>query len=199
MWREVFHRAGRQGAAAAFLAVVALLGGCADLLPKGRSEIGTPWQSFDDGKRVVESILPFTTRRADLAEMGLDPYKNPSMTLLNYSDILQRFAVGNVLRADELDPGIAACLKGGKRCTGYALAVRKVRTDRTGNFWLDSLRFDRRTETTGWSFNALILLVDDLVVYTLYGGQPNIREQEVSRNPLGPLQGWGDAVPGMIY
>jgi hypothetical protein len=31
-----------------------------------------------------------------------------------------------------------------------------------------------------------------MVVYAVYGGQPTIHEVEVERNPLGPLQGWGD-------
>jgi hypothetical protein len=32
-------------------------------------------------------------------------------------------------------------------------------------------------------------------VYTLYGGQPMVRQQEVSRQPLGPAQNLGEAVP----
>jgi hypothetical protein len=41
--------------------------------------------------------------------------------------------------------------------------------------------------------------VDDLVVFTLYGGQPQVHEQEVSRNPIGPLQGWGERiVPAIV-
>jgi hypothetical protein len=60
---------------------------------------------------------------------------------------------------------------------------------------MDILNFRRETDITGWTFNALILMVDSLVVYTLYGGQPRIHEQEVSRNPLGPIQ---EAVPGLV-
>jgi hypothetical protein len=45
---------------------------------------------------------------------------------------------------------------------------------------------------TGWNFNALVIFVNDLAVYAVYGGQPVIHELEVERNPLGPLQGWGD-------
>ena len=84
------------------------------------------------------------------------------------------------------------CLKAGKACNAYQLNVRRTYRDRTGNFWLDALRFNRRTDVTGWSFNALILFVDDLAVYAVYGGQPTVHEVEVEKNPLGPLQGWGD-------
>jgi hypothetical protein len=66
-------------------------------------------------------------------------------------------------------------------------------------FWLDSFSFKRETDMTGWRFNALVLFVGDLVVYTLHGGQPRVHEKEVTRNPLGPLQGWGQQVtPGLI-
>jgi hypothetical protein len=33
-------------------------------------------------------------------------------------------------------------------------------------------------------------------VYAVYGGQPTVHETEVNRNPLGPLQGWGDWAVG---
>jgi hypothetical protein len=50
----------------------------------------------------------------------------------------------------------------------------------------------------GWSFHALILAVDGRVVYVLHGGEPIIKEQETNKQPLGPLQGWGDAIPGYL-
>ncbi|MBS1135849.1 MAG: hypothetical protein H6R02_2990, partial [Burkholderiaceae bacterium] len=65
-------------------------------------------------------------------------------------------------------------------------------------FWLDAFRFRRETESRGWTFTALILFVQDRAVYAVYGGQPNVLELQVDRNPLGPLQGWGDWVVGAI-
>jgi hypothetical protein len=47
---------------------------------------------------------------------------------------------------------------------------------------------------TGWRFNALILFVDDLVVYRSWGGQPAVNEVEVTSNPLGPLQDVGPSL-----
>lgn len=38
---------------------------------------------------------------------------------------------------------------------------------------------------------ALLVFVDDQLVYELLGGQPTIQEVEAHSNPLGPLQGWG--------
>ena len=96
--------------------------------------------------------------------------------------------------AAELDEGVRQCLKAGRRCSGYAVAVRKVSSDRVGNFWLDAFNFKRETYTTGWSVDALLVFVDDVLVYGLVGGQPTIKQFSVTRNPLGPLQGWGDYV-----
>ena len=73
-----------------------------------------------------------------------------------------------------------------------------MKRTRVGNYWLDSLQFYRVTDVTGWSFNALVLIVDGRAVYVIYGGQPLVREQETNKQPLGPLQGWGDALPGLF-
>ena len=60
----------------------------------------------------------------------------------------------------------------------------------------DFTNFSRRSETTGWRFNALVLLVNDVVVYRAWGGQPRVMEVEISTNPLGPLQDM--AVSGVL-
>ncbi len=183
------------------LAVTAALGlsaGCQALLPEAASRTDVSWQSFEEARSAIESIEPYVTRREDLVAMGLDPATNAAITILSYSEVLQRFAAGSALRPEDYDRGIRDCLTAGKECVGYALQIRRVRRERVGNFWLDSLNFRRETDITGWSFNALVILVDDRVVYTLHGGQPRIHEQERVRNPLGPLQGWGDQVPHFV-
>ena len=74
----------------------------------------------------------------------------------------------------------------------HSIAIRDVKSRRVGNFWLDTFNFVRVTDSTGWDYNALILFIDDRVVYTLDGGQPRISKRDRTRNPLGPLQTWGD-------
>ena len=174
------------------------LAGCQSLLPDGRVESGLSWGSYDDARDAIEGIVPFSTRKAELHEAGLDPRQNPAISILSYPDILQRFATGTAVRAEDLDPGIRKCLAAGKACIGYWIQIRKVRRERIGNFWLDSLAFRREVDITGWSFNALVLMVDDLVVYTVHGGQPGIKDRELVRNPLGPLQAWGEQVPVLL-
>lgn len=196
--RQCVRAARRLAALGAAAAILALAAGCQALLPDAASRTDIAWQSYDEARKAIERIQPYESTRADLTAMGLDPGSNAAMTILGYSEILQRFAAGSALRPEDYERGIRDCLSAGKRCVGYALQTRKVRRDRVGNFWLDSLNFHRETHVTGWSFNALLLLVDEQVVYTLYGGQPRIREVERVRNPLGPLQGWGDQVPHFI-
>ena len=176
----------------------ALLAGCASLLPRGVQEVESPWHSFEDARDTIEKIVPDRTTAAELRDLAIDPYANSNVQLLTYSDILLRFqGAGSVPEA--VDSGLRRCLEAGKGCTGYAIAVKEIHHDRVGNFWLDTLGFKRVTDVHGWSFNALILLVDGRVVYTLYGGHSNVKEQEVARQPLGPVQSLGDAVPSVWH
>ncbi len=181
------------------LCCVPFVAACAALLPTSENITKDGWSSFQEARDTIERIVPFTTRKADLLALGIDPYANPAVTILNYSDIMQRFATGSAVQREDLDRGILQCLGASKACQGYAINVKRINRDRTGNFWLDSFNFKREVNVTGWTFNAIIVLVGDLVVHTLYGGQPIVHEREVSRNPLGPLQSWGDRVIPAIY
>lgn len=176
------------------LAAALLLGGCTHLLPTSRSETTSPWRSYDEARIAVEAIVPGTTTVDDLRAIGLDPRSSPNLQVLTYSDILLRFPVHDGAY-DRLDAGLRECLEAGKACTGYFIDVHDVHRDRVGGFWADTLGFKRETKVSGWSFNALVLMVDERAVYTLYGGRPSVSEQEVARNPLGPAQDLGDAVP----
>ena len=178
---------------------LASLAACASWLPKSHTVTLVSWTSFDEAKAAIDKIVPYQSRRAELAAQGIDPVENPAITILNYSDIAQRFAMGAIVGADQLDRGIRECLIAGKSCTGYQIEARRRNRNRVGNFWLDSFNFVREVDVSGWSFKATILFVDDLAVYTIYGGQPLVHEQEIVRNPLGPLQGWGGIVqPGLV-
>lgn len=174
--------------------LVAALAGCAALLPKSKAETESAWQSFGEARAAIERIEPFKTTRADLRAAGIGTENDPTITLLSHVDIAVRFPIGGVLREQDVDPGVRDCLRAGKACNAYLINVKRTNRDRIGNFWLDALRFRREIDVRGWSFNALVIFVDDLAVYAVYGGQPAIHELELERNPLGPLQGWGDWV-----
>ena len=187
----------RPRALAPLLAAAALAGGCSELLPKSQAEVRSEWNSFDEARTAIERIVPGRSTSADLKAAGIDPYASANVQVLTFSDIALRFPL-NTLPAGAEDAGLRECFAAGRGCTGYSIAVREVKRDRVGPFWQDALGFRRVTDVSGWSFNALVLLVDDRVVYTLYGGQPNLREQEVTRQPLGPVQNFGESVGNLV-
>lgn len=169
-----------------------VLAACTTLLPTAKTEIVSAWTSYDDAVKSLGAIAPYTATRADVHGQGLDPHLNPAITVLHFADVLQRFSAAAQIKPEDLDRGISDCLHAGKKCNGYAIAVKKVDRKRIGNFWLDTLNFKRETVSLGWSVDALLVFVDDQLVYELVGGQPTIDEYELRRNPLGPLQGWSE-------
>jgi hypothetical protein len=200
MERATPHRPNLPGAGSWLACAVAalLLSGCAELLPKASSQIASPWHSYEEALAAIQRIAPYRSTAADLKTLGFDPFVTPNVQLLNFSDIVLRFPVSANLPLDRLDKGLRECFEAGKECLGYSVNIRETKRDRVGDFWLDSLQFYRVTDVKGWSFNALVLLVDERVVYVIHGGQPVILEKETNKQPLGPLQGWGDIVPGLF-
>lgn len=173
---------------------VALLGqGCTTLLPQTHTESPT-FQTFDEARQALETLVPNQSTLATLAETGLTPAKQPNTSILTHADVVRRVVNGSVLSKDELDVGIVTCINARNACRGWEFNVARITKARTGSFWADFTNFKRRTETTGWRFNALILLVNDVVVYRGWGGQPVIHEVEVNTNPLGPFQDMGLSV-----
>lgn len=166
---------------------VALGAGCSSLLPKGKTETAAPFKTFEEGKRTFDSIEPGRTTLQELKLLGYDPYVNPNVTVLNYSDVLNKYAP-NAARDEYLEPGIRECLRLQSKCSAYSIEHRQVRRDRVGNFFLDLINYERRTEITGWRFAAVVVVVEDRVVHKAWSGIPAISESEESLNPLGPLQ-----------
>lgn len=174
------------------LSLVLLTSACSSLLPKARTD-STSFQSFDEARAAIEELVPMKSDRASLEKNGLNPAKQPNTTILTHSDVVRRFVPSTLLKREDLDPGILACLEARDACRGLEIIVAKIARNRTGNFFADFINFRRRTETTGWRFTALILFVNDVVVYRAWGGQPAVNEVEVTTNPLGPFQDIGPA------
>lgn len=176
---------------------VLFLTGCAALLPKTANITPSKYAAYDDAAAAVENLTPGKASRAEVHLLGFDPKKDSGLTVLTYADVLSRFPVAGVSTATDTS-GIRKCVAAEERCSGYLIIQRFVNRDRVGNFWLDSFRFRQEIQTAGWSITAFILFVDDTVVFRQVGGSPVINELEVNKNPLGPLQGWGDKVVGAI-
>lgn len=178
---------------ATWIALALSTGGCSSLLPKTVSQSPT-FQSFEEAKNAIESLVPRTSNLQALTEKGLIPAKQPNTVILTHADVVRRMVNGSVMAKDDLDPGIVACINAKSSCKGWEFSVASITKARTGNFWTDFANFNRKTETTGWRFKGLVLLVNDVVVYRGWGGQPDINEVEISTNPLGPFQDMGPSI-----
>ncbi len=160
------------------------------MLPQSQNE-SSSFNTFDEARAAIDGLRPMQSNLATLTALGIDPAKYPNTTLLTHADVVRRFVPGSVLNKQDLDAGIVSCLEARDACRGMDVVAARISKRRTGNFFADFFNFSRRTDTTGWRFNAVILLVDDVVVYRTWGGQPLLNESEVHTNPLGPLQDVG--------
>jgi hypothetical protein len=168
--------------------------GCFSLLPSTKTKIQSQWQSFDAAKTSFDKVTPYQTTEADLKTLGFDPYTSPNIKILTYLDVMNRFMPNPSIKKEELDEGIQYCIDSREYCKALEFQPSHVNTQRQGNVVLDVLNFQRKVEQTGWEFQAFIVLIDDVVVYKLWGGKPAIDEYREAKNPLGPLQ---DAGAGM--
>ena len=172
----------------------ALSSACTTLLPAEETESRTHWSTFEEARATYERITPMETTVNELREIGLDPYQDANIAILNYADLLRRLVGNSGVPFEVLDIPLRDYLEEGGHCTAYEIDVKHIERKREGSFWLDFLTFRRTTNVTGWRFNALVVLKDDLVVYKLWGGQPTIRETEKDTRPLGPLQNLGESL-----
>ncbi|MFZ4623614.1 MAG: hypothetical protein ACOYNF_05195 [Rhodoferax sp.] len=173
--------------------LVLMISGCSTLLPSFKTE-SSPFTSFEQARQAIEALVPMQTDIAALAKIGIDPVAQPNTVILTHADIVRRFVPSALLKREDLDPGVIACLEAPNACRGWEINASRIKKARTGNFFADFANFSRRSETTGWRFNALVLHVNNVVVYRAWGGQPRVNEIEVQTNPLGPLQDMGPAI-----
>lgn len=171
-----------------FPLVVMMLASCSSSLPKGEATTESQWDTFEEAKASYDSIVPFETITSDLKELGFDPYSTPNVRILSYLDIIKIFNPGNSVRPEDLPPSVRACLAAREACLAYEASPGVNKRVRVGNVFLDLLKFKRDRIETGWSFNALIVIDHNMVVYKIWSGIPLIDEHEIRKNPLGPLQ-----------
>ncbi len=165
---------------------------CSNLLPRSRETSQSQWGSFAEAKDAYDRITPTQATLADLRELGFDPERTANVRILSYLDVQQRFLANPSMRIDDLDPNVRACLAAFSACQGLDVQPKAIDRERVGNVALDIFDFRRETVETGWSFAALILLKDSVVVYKTWGGSPNIHNYESQTKPLGPLQDMGE-------
>lgn len=139
-------------------------------------------------------IIPGATSLSDLKALGVDPDQTPNVAILGGADLLRRLVPGSAFDIGLLDPGLQQCASLQSACFAYEIDQISLERKRFGNFWSDFLNFKRQVSITGWQFNAVVVLKGDTVVYKLWSGKPHVRQLEVERSPLGPLQGVGPSL-----
>lgn len=163
--------------------------GCSNALPRTEDTTRSRWNNFAEAMADYEKITPYVTTIEELKGLGYDPYTQPNIRILSYLDIIQRFMPNQSITLDDLDPGLSFCIQSRNLCQAYEARPHKAKTKRVGNVLMDLLTFKRRTIASGWSFNALVVLSDGIVVYKVWSGDPIISGDKLRKNPLGPLQG----------
>jgi len=175
------------------LLVVCLLSACTSLLPSYLDQSVQPWKTFEEAKASYDQIEPFVTNLDTVCALGFDPFKTPNMKILNHAQVVQAVLPQPTRDNGVMPKGIHECIKAQEACKGFYMEPNRLNRKRVGNFMLDFMNFKRKTITTGWKFGALIVIVDSRVVYKQWSGSPNIVEESLQSNPLGPLQGLGSS------
>lgn len=169
---------------------------CTSLLPKGQSEDLSPFSKYEDARNAFGKVTPYRTTLADLKTFGFDAQSSTNVREIAYPQFMSLVAESPYLPMEQLDVGIRDCITAGSRCRAYVFQFGHQSRNRTGGFWLDFFNFKRVTQTSGWRFQGVVLVHDDnLVLFRNHSGEPNIEKTEVRRNPLGPLQSFGETVP----
>lgn len=169
---------------------------CTSLLPKGQSEDLSPFSKYEDARNAFGKVMPYRTTLADLKTFGFDAQSSTNVREIAYPQFMSLVAESPYLPMEQLDVGIRDCITAGSRCRAYVFQFGHQSRNRTGGFWLDFFNFKRVTQTSGWRFQGVVLVRDDnLVLFRNHSGEPNIEKTEVRRNPLGPLQSFGETVP----
>lgn len=178
---------------ALFVGVAGALVACASVLPTTTSKNKSQFASYQEAKTAFDRVVLDKTTDADLKAHGFDTHKTPNVRVLNYVDVVNLF--GNAFTVSQLPEGVKKCVDAREDCAGYVLNVQDIKNKREGNVAADLFGFKKHTHTTGWQFQATLIMVKDVVVYKLWTGTPEIESFEKQSNPLGPMQNLGGVLP----
>lgn len=151
-------------------------------------EVTIPWADFQHAKQSFDQIVPYETKLVDLGKLGFGPDHVPNMQLLNQAQVVQAALPSPLQDPATIPRGVVDCMRAGAACIGYFIEPSKIEHRRVGNIFFDLLNFRRDTLYTGWKFAALIVVINDMVVYKQWSGQPSIQATTRRTSPLGPLQ-----------
>jgi hypothetical protein len=189
---------GRIAILAVLLALLTLTTGCQSLFMSNRNATQSPWTNWDQVTIAFNGIVPNHTTVSDLKRMGFDPGVTPNICIMPFVDIVPIFMPNPNIRVDDLPIGVQVYVEAKTNNCAYRLQLQDVRARRHGNIFLDVFGFKRQTHNSGWQFKGLILIKNNVVVYTLSSGVPNISSEESTTKPLGPFQDLQDSAGRII-
>jgi hypothetical protein len=174
------------------------MSGCGSLLPSTKLTYKSPWDSFEAAKTAFDKIILYKTNTKEMQALGYDPFTTPNIRILTYVDVMNRFMPNPSIRKEELAEGIQSCINAKENCSAYEFDPQVKKSQRYGSVLLDLFNFHRKSTESGWRFEALIVIVDNIAVYKLWGGNPMINQNKETKNPLGPLQNSEDILKEAI-
>ena len=177
---------------------LALLAGCAALLPRSLTDQPSGFDSFEAAARALDQAVPYRTTSVELKALGFDLDASPNVTLVPYPQLIARLAPNSSVPLDALDPGIRDCILARQACRVYEFHLARETRQREGNFLLDFLNFRRATVINGWRFDGLLVVRDGLLLFQSHAGEPRIDRTELEVRPLGPLQPAGESAGSLL-
>ncbi len=188
------------------LACLSLISGCAtitstsnNLMPTEKKVAVSNWKSYQSAIEAFNRIEPNKTTLADLKKIGFDPEITPNTVFLDPISVRNIFLGNNsATRITDLPEDLQKYLKDFNDCRGFKFKQEAIFTKGEGNILTRLLKFNKEDVVSGWSFEAWVFMKKDKVVYTLWLGNPKIRELRTQKNPLGPFSDILGNAPALI-
>jgi hypothetical protein len=168
------------------------------LLPSSSTVSPSRFESYQAAREALEKAVPYKTTVSELSALGFDPYDSVNVVIIPYPEVVSRLVPYSGVPIELLDPGVRDCILAQIRCKAYLFHIARNDRQRDGNFFLDFLNFVRHVQVTGWTFDGMVVVRDDVVVFRNVGGAPNINTTEQTVNPLGPFQRAGESSGDLV-
>ena len=175
-----------------------LTSGCKSLFPSSSTKVNSRWATFAQVAGSFDKIHPYDTDANGLKKLGFDPTASPNVKILTYVEILPIFMPNSGVHKEDLPAAVQEFIDADGDGLAYVVDLDNVHSKRYGNLLLDIFGFNRKTHTSGWNFRGIILMKNNVVIYKLASGEPNISTDEKKTRPLGPLQELDGAFFGVV-
>ncbi len=180
------------GVVIVMLACLSLIFGCAtitstnnSLMPTEKKIAVSNWKNYQSAIEAFNRIEPNKTTMAELKKIGFDPNITPNTVFLDPISVRNIFLGNNSIRIEDLPKDLQEYLKDFDECRGFKFRQEAIFTKGEGNILSRLLKFKKEDLISGWQFEAWVFMKKNKVVYTLWLGNPNIREVRIQKNPLG--------------